>query len=285
MTFCSELARRANEPMIGTAPRHDAQIVLSVPKSQWLAKLSDMDGAVKMLSDLVSISKGQLMLSLRHDPASEGTLWIFPHRIQLNNVHLQDYPRIVAEVMNGQIDYPHKSMTTEQVIMVCTHGKRDTACAKFGGDAVRALKALAPSNIDVWEVSHLGGHRFAGTAIVQPSNQVYGWISDENASDLLNAIQEKRILSHYYRGNAHYPPPLQVAEKWGWDQLAAKHQLGEIFLVNPQLNGNRAQVEVVMVSADNQTQHTILNLEGKPYTFITNTDSDATKERLIWEVV
>jgi hypothetical protein len=53
------------------------------------------------------------------------------------------------------------------VWLVCTNGKRDACCAKFGLPLYGALaEAALGGSVSVWQCSHLGGHRFAPTCSV-----------------------------------------------------------------------------------------------------------------------
>ncbi|MEL6604928.1 MAG: sucrase ferredoxin [Cyanobacteria bacterium J06614_10] len=61
---------------------------------------------------------------------------------------------------------------TKQDILVCTHGMRDKCCARFGQPLFREARHLSEQgqlpNTRIWQASHIGGHRFAPTAITLP---------------------------------------------------------------------------------------------------------------------
>ena len=60
------------------------------------------------------------------------------------------------------------------IFCVCTHGKHDTCCAERGRPAAAALEAAHRDH--TWEVSHIGGDRFAGNMLVLPHGLYYGRI-------------------------------------------------------------------------------------------------------------
>ncbi|MBV9923283.1 MAG: hypothetical protein JOY78_20875 [Pseudonocardia sp.] len=60
----------------------------------------------------------------------------------------------------------------DPLLLVCTHGRRDRCCALDGRALVRAL--VEAGEPDVWECSHLSGHRFAPTALVLPIRERVG---------------------------------------------------------------------------------------------------------------
>ena len=86
------------------------------------------------------------------------------------------------------------------VFLVCTHGSRDACCGSLGPRLAQALRGAGHQQ--VWEVSHIGGHRFAPTLWHLPSWRVYGRVSLENPLMDLTTL----------RGNAAYSPRLQVME-------------------------------------------------------------------------
>ncbi len=282
--LCTVRARQSGEPLIGTAVRHACHFVLSWPKREWAAEVSDIDGPPALLSQVITPLKGQAILTLKAGPAEEaGTLWLFPHGLRFDGVDPADYETWVTAALGGEALPQGVRVEARHTLMICGHGKRDVCCAMFGGDVLRALLAVAPPDMAVWEVSHMGGHRFAGTLAVQPGSQWYGLLTADDVPDLVAAIQAGDILSGNYRGNAAYPPPLQVAEKWGYDELRAAGQRGSVSLVNPHLETQAAHVEVSL-TGQGWARTFRLHLTGEPYTFFPNSNSDATKERLIWRV-
>jgi hypothetical protein len=108
-------------------------------------------------------------------------------------------------------------------VLVCTHGARDRCCGSLGTALHRSLRA--PELVQVHRTSHLGGHRFAPTAVVLPSGTVWAWLDHT----VLGAIVERRVapadvLDHYRGSLAMGHPALQVAEaaafgEVGWDWL------------------------------------------------------------------
>lgn len=280
--LCSTLARQAHEPLLGTAQHNTLHFVMAWPKREWLSHIENMENAAGVFARLVKKQDKQAMLSLKVcEPEETGTVWLFPHGYRFDGLTEKEYPDLLEQALNRQITMEYTPMDNPQVILLCTHGKRDTCCAKYGMAFASTLRDL--TDIPVWEVSHLGGHRFAATLVVQPESHWYGQLVPTDAPALLNTIENQSILPERYRGNAHYPPPLQAAEFWGWQQILAHGQTGEIHLVNPIISGTQAEV-VVSWKIGQEVRQAALTLEGQPYTFVADCDG-STKERLIWQVV
>ncbi len=101
---------------------------------------------------------------------------------------------------------PHEG----RVVLVCTHGRRDACCARLGIPVAEALTAHLGA--DVWQASHLGGHRFAPNVVVLPEGIQLGRIPLERAEEVAESIREGRIPLDLYRGRVLYPAHVQAAE-------------------------------------------------------------------------
>jgi hypothetical protein len=96
------------------------------------------------------------------------------------------------------------------LLMVCTHGRRDRCCAVDGRALAKA--AAGAGSADVWECSHLGGHRFAPTALVLPTGYLYGRLDVESALSAAKAAGEGEMEAELCRGRSLWEPAGQLAE-------------------------------------------------------------------------
>lgn len=101
------------------------------------------------------------------------------------------------------------------VLLVCTNGKRDVCCALSGRGLVAEVAASHPGQ--VWEASHLGGHRFAPTALVLPTGVALGRLTPALARAAVDAaasgeLAESVLDGRHFRGRTCLPPIGQVAD-------------------------------------------------------------------------
>ena len=61
-----------------------------------------------------------------------------------------------------------RPVSSTRCFVVCTHGKRDRCCAKYGRPLYDELRREAESGW-VWQSTHVGGDRFAGNVVVLPA--------------------------------------------------------------------------------------------------------------------
>jgi hypothetical protein len=94
--------------------------------------------------------------------------------------------------------------------LVCTHGKRDRCCATYGRPIVDALAALHGDA--VWEVSHVGGHRFAGNLVTLPDGAVHGSLQVADALRVVELHNAGRYDLASLRGRSALPRAAQAAE-------------------------------------------------------------------------
>lgn len=99
---------------------------------------------------------------------------------------------------------------TEPVYLVCTHGAKDLCCAVQGRPVAAALAAVAPD--EVWECTHLGGHRFAANVAVLPDGLLYGRVPPERAAEIALTHTAGRLVPDLLRGRTRDPVAAQAAE-------------------------------------------------------------------------
>jgi hypothetical protein len=95
------------------------------------------------------------------------------------------------------------------LLLVCTHGRRDACCGKYGGALARAL---ADRGYPIWETTHVGGHRFAANLVILPQGLYYGPVDVASATAAIDAYRGGRVLAARYRGRAGLSATMQAAE-------------------------------------------------------------------------
>ena len=100
--------------------------------------------------------------------------------------------------------------TAEPLLLVCTHGRRDVCCARLGGPLARRLARTWPA--EVWETTHVGGHRYAANLVILPHGLYYGPVDTSAALAAISAYQRGEITARGYRGRAGQPADWQQEE-------------------------------------------------------------------------
>lgn len=104
---------------------------------------------------------------------------------------------------------PSSGTLVTRMYLVCVHGRRDRCCARFGGPLARALTGSYPD--DLWETTHLGGHKFAANMVLLPHGLYYGQCDRETAAAAIEAYGRGEILAGRFRGRAGQDAATQQA--------------------------------------------------------------------------
>lgn len=119
----------------------------------------------------------------------------------------------------GQGRSPGLTPYDGRLLCVCTHGRHDACCAERGRPVAAALAAEHPDA--TWEVSHIGGDRFAGNLLVLPDGLYYGRLDPPAALRVAHELDADRLELNHLRGRSSYAMPVQFAE------IALRRELGE----------------------------------------------------------
>ena len=98
------------------------------------------------------------------------------------------------------------------LFLVCTHGKHDPCCARYGRPLFEALAEQVEEE-DVWQTTHIGGDRFAGNLLCLSRGVYYGRVERKDAGRVLDAHLEDTIELEHYRGRSCYSFAAQAAER------------------------------------------------------------------------
>jgi len=226
--FCATLA--SSEPLAGTAPYRPVWALVEHPGPWGHAAVEDAPWPVPDLGARLAAAAetAAIRLVLARRPRRRGTDVtvvdptdpLAPRRALLARCGPGGWfaERAVPTAELADLDWaalassarvPEGWTATGAVWGVCTHGTRDACCARLGRPLAQAFDAADPGA--VWEVSHTGGHRFAGVAVHLPSGQLYGRVAPADAPRLVEAVRAGRAVDELLRGEVHRPPADQVA--------------------------------------------------------------------------
>ncbi|MDQ1025590.1 hypothetical protein QF035_003172 [Streptomyces umbrinus] len=231
MSTCAKVSRDLEEPLAGTAATARTWLLVEQP-GPWGAKAltsSHLDPALGRALEQAAEGTGVRIALIRrpgrhadcHTVAERqvyaahttpGNVWLHkaitsdPERLlELDFAELgEGLPRTFDTALGGA---PH---TGDPLALVCTNGKRDRCCALLG----RPLAAeLAASGVDgIWEVTHLGGHRFSPTLLVLPFGYAYGRAEAHAVKEILQGVRDGRVVTEGCRGSSTWERPGQAAE-------------------------------------------------------------------------
>jgi hypothetical protein len=208
------LARASAEPAAGTAP-HAPRWVCLEHRGSWPHDIArHPDPAVADFARRAASAGLRLLLIRRHGRRlgdAPAHVYLADTRCGTATVGTVAGPDELAGLaLPGPDDPLPGTPLADPLLLVCTHGRRDRCCAVDGRALTAALTAAAEP--DVWECSHLGGHRFAPTALVLPTGYVYGNLDLDSAISARKAAAAGEVATDCCRGRSTWSPAGQVAE-------------------------------------------------------------------------
>lgn len=108
------------------------------------------------------------------------------------------------------LDGSYSGEQANPIYLVCTHGKRDKCCAKYGKPVYDYLREKIGDR--VWRASHVGGDRFAANLVCLPHSLYYGRVTPEQALELVEKYEKGELGLDAMRGRSCYPKLTQAAE-------------------------------------------------------------------------
>ncbi len=235
---------------IGSATTFDRLVTVEVPQPWpadvadlgWIAPLDVPDGVrVQAIVPESGRTGGDVLLTRWERDGAElaGIDWLVP---------AADVEGALQVLVSGADPAGDVSPAPAE-ILICSHGSRDRCC---GGSGTRlAIETRAAlDDVRVRRTSHLGGHRFAPTALTLPDGRMWAFLD----ANILVGIVDRTIppadAREFYRGNVALDPWSQVVEgslleECGWatvafDELSASADVDG--------DGDRAEVRLEWTS-------------------------------------
>ena len=233
--FCAEVSAQSAEPLAATASRIDHWVLVEyrglwahdpLPGSALSAEIRE-----HLAAQVASLPRCRLLFIRRPERRGHSALACFyaesrERGSRLTQLELERYDDLL------DVDFVHApgDLRQEPLLVVCTHGKRDRCCARYGRPLYDALRDVADEGT-VWQSSHVGGDRFAGNVVCLPEGLYFGRVEPAEAWALFDEYLGGRISLDHYRGRCCYSFVEQAAER------ALREQTGLLGLDDVQVLG------------------------------------------------
>jgi hypothetical protein len=216
--FCADLSRANGESLAATASRIDRWLLVEY-RGLWTSDAvagSGLSDQVKahLRAEVRAAGPARLLFVRRPDRRRREGLVAYvadsrEGREALTRIELESHEDLRGlDLFNPQAGAP----VLHPLFLVCTHGKHDRCCARYGRPLYDALRdELDPDWL--WQTTHVGGDRFAGNLVCLPEGLYYGRAEGAAAPAILDEHLAGRILLDLYRGRSIYPFAVQAAER------------------------------------------------------------------------
>jgi hypothetical protein len=215
--FCADESRANDESLSATASRVDHWILVEY-RSLWSRDAfpgSGLSEQVKVhLREQLAARRRTRLLFIR-SRARRGVPGLMAYAATSREGE-EDLRGLAFEHYRDLLDVDFAGSAGEAVdhplLLVCTHGKHDPCCARYGRPLYDALAGeLEPDW--VWQTTHVGGDRFAGNLVCLPHGLYYGRLDGPAAALVLDDLLAERVHLDPYRGRSCYSFAVQAAER------------------------------------------------------------------------
>jgi hypothetical protein len=221
--YCSQLSRNVEEHTFGTASVGEIWLLVEYTEPWGAKALADsrLSADVKnYLNQLIRRIPRSRLLFIKQERRHQRRFNFYLIRSRerspfIVRFELDDYEKLrtiytdVAAAAAGE-NTAGGELVTEPLYLVCTHGKRDKCCAKFGYPLYKSLRQGRDGQ--VWQSSHVGGDRFAANLICFPHGLFFAHMTEESAREVVGRYEQQQIVLEKFRGRACYSYPVQSAE-------------------------------------------------------------------------
>ena len=221
--FCAEVSQASGEPLAATASRIDHWVLVEY-RAAWARdvlgdSLFTPELKAHLRGQLAALERSRLLFVKKPErrlqtgrrvffgTSRPGNERFFELEVEHQN-DLVEFDLVAALAGDGAPASPLDG----PLFVVCTHGKRDRCCARYGRPLYDALRDATEAD-RVWQSTHVGGDRFAGNVVVLPHGLYYGRVEPADTRALVATQAAGRIDLERYRGRSALSFAVQAAER------------------------------------------------------------------------
>ncbi len=215
--LCSNFARLNRVDPGGTALAPDVIVLVEVVEP-WPKPVAKHD----VLATLVAVAQAhpeqvRLLAAIPHDEHNPRVIALRPATGGMTRAEQSlgdDATRALLAVLTDEA--PEEvaiDSDKARTLLVCTQGSHDVCCGEDGAEFAAAIESERP-DVEIFRVSHTGGHRFAPTAMSLPDGRMWAYLTAELAGDIIDRRGSTDVLAPLCRGWwGAATGPAQVAER------------------------------------------------------------------------
>ncbi len=216
---CSDFSLKQHEDTAGSAPSWDRMLIFTLA-SPWASKIENSlyfpEKLRMLMKNKVNIEGLRIQCIFPDDDyAQNGISKVLFYQKSINNGYVNDYNKtefdipiselnvMIPEIINGKFNTKVLSQSKHtRDLFVCTHGNRDACCGTQGFVIYEKLKKMFRdnSNVRIWRISHLGGHRFAPNLLDMPQGRIWARFDEEEVLSIIQSKMDSEIVNKCYRG-------------------------------------------------------------------------------------
>jgi hypothetical protein len=216
--FCASESVDRGEGILGTATESRCYLLVECGGA-WPSKVAEILDAPGISLDLSDALKRFIEWCpetvhplLIRQPGGTGSSRVYVLRAETASGRCLQYEGDLADdffvVLQDAYSHP---LPIGDIALVCTHGKRDKCCAKFGEPVYDRLRSELRDDFEVFQCSHVGGDRFAANVVWLPYGTYLGHVHT-GLEAVADKLKSNAIPLQWLRGNSAFPSATQYFE-------------------------------------------------------------------------
>lgn len=219
--FCSQSSVFNNEFIYGTASNFQYWVLLEYTKP-WSENPIEVNRLPILVNEylrsLTQILAKSRVLFVKQNIKKEKNFSLFLIVSKENNIKLKEFvineykDLLDIDIVNmlRQLEKGDSFLEDNPIYLVCTNGKKDKCCSKFGIPIYKMFSNTVKKK--VWQCTHIGGDRFAPNVVCFPSGIYYGQVETSEITEIVSYTSNDRIYLNKFRGRSCFGQNAQVGE-------------------------------------------------------------------------
>jgi hypothetical protein len=215
--YCSVLSAASTDHLFASAPVFDRLLLLEYNHAWGEHPLTEnkLGAAVNLfLENCITQNVFSRLMFIKNRSITTGRINLFAVNCRddapfTKRFILHDYAEIMEMGMEVCFSETDENRFNEPIYLVCTHGKVDVCCSKFG---IPVFKALSELDANTWQATHVTGDRFAPNVVQLPYGHYYGWLNINEMTGFYETIHSGHIFMEKYRGRPCHTKGEQAAD-------------------------------------------------------------------------
>lgn len=205
--FCSNSSIQSKDNRVGTASNYKHLLLIEyrgIFKNKAFDESEIPQNFKTLIQNFIKVKPNSKLLLIKKDgtPSTKKLSLYGASNFNYNHIEIDTYQDISIDLLNGLFVNNNETQAKRKpLFLVCTNGTKDKCCAKFG---LPIWKKFNDINNNAWQCTHLGGDRYAPTALVLPSFSTYGHIANDDVPLIIANEENEKIYLNKIRGVALY---------------------------------------------------------------------------------
>jgi hypothetical protein len=269
--FCADISTETAEPLAATAS-HVEHWILVEYRGVWSRDVlggSLFSDRVKaaLRERLAALPRSRLLFIRRPDRRGREGRMVYLVRSTEEEFAVRGLEVGHVDELVGLDLAAHAQPVDHPLLVICTHGKRDRCCARYGRPLYDRVREAA-DKAWVWQSTHVGGDRFAGNLVCLPHGITFGRVGAAEVWPVLDEFFAGRIYLDRYRGRSCYSFPAQAADHAVRTAVAVT-DIDDLRLVSAVRSGPRTWFVRFRVPSRGEVHEVEVVREEGPLTYLT----------------